>query len=77
MSYNGKMKGGRTLILFAKYSNRAKTKIHGKISAQKWPGFFLCLFDFQIISLVENVNKHSLFIVILKMMKIDNFSVTR
>ena len=49
-----KTKGGRSLFLFAKKQhNKTKKTFTGKSCAQKWPGFFICLFDYQKISPVK------------------------
>ena len=47
-----KSKGGRNLIPLANNLVGQRQKFTGKISAQKWPDF-LCLFDFQIVSPVN------------------------
>ena len=48
-----KPKEAGVLILFANKLIDQVQKFKGKMFAKNWPGFFLCLFDFQIVSPVN------------------------
>ena len=49
-----KINGDRNEILFAHKLTGQRQKCKGKIFDRKWPGFLLCLFDFQIVSPDKN-----------------------
>ena len=51
----------RNEILFAHKLTGQRQKFIGKIFDRKWPGFLLCLFDFQIVS--PDKNSHQNFVI--------------